>query len=46
MASICILASEDSDSIDWMLDVFKSSNEKWSKIEVVMGDKDLKERCG
>ena len=40
----CVLASEDSDSIQWMVDAFKSHNKNWSETRVVMADKDLKER--
>ena len=41
---MCLLASEDSNSIKWMFDTFKQHNDRWEAIRVVMADKDLKER--
>ena len=44
VVAVCVLTSGDSESIQWMVDSFKSHNESWSKTRVVMSDKDLKER--
>ena len=44
IVSVCILTCEDSDSIRWMLNVFKKHNEKWNSTRVIMADKDIKER--
>ena len=42
--AMCLLASEDADSIHWMIDVFNKYN-PWSKdVCVVMADEDIKER--
>ena len=42
--ALCVIASEDTTSIQWMLDTFKKLNPNWTSIRVVMADKDLKER--
>jgi zinc finger SWIM domain-containing protein 3 len=42
--AVCLLASEDIDSMRWMLEIFKERNDKWNYIRVVMADKDIKER--
>ena len=44
ISAVCLLASEDGDSIKWMFDTFKQHNNRWEAICVVMADKDLKER--
>ena len=44
ISAVCLLASEDGDSIKWMFDTFKQHNDRWEAIRVVMADKDLKER--
>ena len=44
IVAVCILVSEDTESIQWMLEVFKSHNPMWSNIQVIMADKDIKER--
>lgn len=41
---VCILVSEDSESIKWMLEMFQKHNSRWIDIRVVMADKDIKER--
>ena len=41
---VCLLVTEDQESITWMLDTFKKRNAFWSKIGVVMADKDIGER--
>ena len=41
----CILVAEDAASIKWMLESFKKLNSKWDQIQVVMADKDMKERA-
>ena len=42
--AVCLLASEDADSIRWMIDVFKKYNPRSKDVCVVMADKDIKER--
>ena len=42
--ALSVIASEDTTSIQWMLDTFKKLNPNWTSIRVVMADKDLKER--
>ena len=42
--AVCLLASEDADSIRWMIEVFKKYNPRSKDICVVMADKDIKER--
>jgi len=44
VAAVCLLVTEDKSSMTWMLDAFKNLNECWSKIRVVMADKDVGER--
>ena len=44
ISAVCLLASEDGDSIKWMFDTFKRHNDRWEAICIVMADKDLKER--
>lgn len=41
---VCLLVSEDQESMVWMMDTFKSQNPEWSKISIVMADKDIGER--
>lgn len=40
-----VLFEEDEDTIDWFIQCFKESNPKYEKIEVIMSDKDAKERA-
>ena len=42
--AVCLLVCEDSDSMKWMLDAFKKQNAHWTKVRVVMADKDIRER--
>ena len=42
--AVCLLASEDANSIRWMIDVFKKHNPRSKDVCVVMADKDIKER--
>ncbi|XP_043271633.1 uncharacterized protein [Venturia canescens] len=44
IVGVCILMSEDADSIRWMIQSFKKAHPSWSKIKCVMADKDLLER--
>ena len=44
ITSVCLLVSEDADSMKWMIDVFKKYNTEWKRIRVVMADKDIGER--
>ncbi len=41
---VCLLVMEDQLSITWMMETFKNQNPAWSKISVVMADKDIGER--
>ena len=41
---VCLLVSEDENSISWMIDTFKRLNANWIKTTVVMADKDITER--
>lgn len=41
---VCLLVTEDSASMTWMLDTFKKRNPNWEKTRVVMSDKDIGER--
>ena len=44
ITSVCLLVSEDAESMKWMIDVFKKHNSEWTRIRVVMGDKDIGEQ--
>jgi zinc finger SWIM domain-containing protein 3 len=44
IVSVCLLVSEDADSITWMMNSFKERNSEWERIRVVMADKDIGER--
>ena len=44
ISAVCLLASEDGNSIKWTFDTFKQHNDRWEAIHVVMADKDLKEQ--
>lgn len=46
IVSVCILACEDTDSIQWMMDIFKEHNQKWSETRVITADKDIKGGSG
>lgn len=41
---MCLLVTEDANSMRWMVDTFKKYNMNWKKICVVMADKDIGER--
>ena len=41
---VCLLVTEDQPSITWMMETFKKRNPAWSKVRVVMADKDIGER--
>lgn len=41
---VCLLVTEDQESMQWMLETFKKNNENWSHIRIVMADKDIGER--
>lgn len=41
---ITLLMYEDSNSLKWMCETFKSNNQQWSNIKTIMTDKDIKER--
>lgn len=44
IVTVCMLASEDTEGIQWMMEVFKKHNPNWNDTRVVMADKDIKER--
>lgn len=44
VAGVCILVSEDRESINWMMNSFKTAHPKWDQIKCVMTDKDINER--
>ena len=44
IVGVCLLVSEDVDSMKWMVDMFKKNNSEWQRIRVVMADKDIQER--
>ena len=42
--AVCLLTMEDTDCIKWMVETFKKFYSSWSKVRVVMADKDIQER--
>jgi len=42
--SVCLLATEDAESLTWMMDMFKKDNKNWTKTRAVMADRDIGER--
>ena len=44
IVAVCLLVSEDVNSMKWMLDVFRKHNVQWSHARVILADKDIKER--
>ena len=44
IVAVCLLVTEDANSMTWMVDTFKKYNVNWKKIRVVMADKDIGER--
>lgn len=44
IVAVCILMYEGKNSVTWFFETFKSFNNSWSKIKVVMANKDLLER--
>jgi len=44
ITSVCLLATEDAESLTWMMDMFKKDNKNWTKTRAVMADKDIGER--
>ena len=44
ITGVCLLTSEDADSMKWMIEVFKRCNDEWRNTRVVMADKDIQER--
>lgn len=41
---VCLLVTEDQDSMQWMLGTFKKNNPSWPQVRIVMADKDIGER--
>lgn len=44
ITGVCLLTSEDADSMKWMIEVFKRCNNGWKHTRVVMANKDIQER--
>ena len=44
IVAVCLLVTEDSGSMTWMMDAFKKHNAGWECVRVVMADKDIRER--
>ena len=44
ITSVCLLATEDAESLMWMMDMFKNDNKNWTKTRAVTADKDIGER--
>lgn len=44
IVAVCLLVTEDSDSMTWMMEAFKKHNADWEHVRVVMADKDIGER--
>ena len=41
---VCLLVTEDQESMQWMLEMFKKNNSNWSRVRIVMAGKDIGER--
>ena len=41
--AVCLLVTEDANSMTWMADTFKKHNAEWKRIRVLMADKDIEE---
>ena len=44
IVTVCLLVTEDKDSMTWMVETFKNHNDEWKRIRVLMADKDIGER--
>ena len=44
IVAVCLLVSEDRDSLCWMFEAFKKLNPEWDHVRVAMADKDIGER--
>lgn len=44
VVAVCLLVTEDGDSMTWMMEAFKKHNVDWEGVRVVMADKDIGER--
>ena len=44
IVTVCLLVTEDKDSMIWMVETFKNHNDEWKRIRVLMADKDIGER--
>ena len=44
IVAVCLLVTEDGDSMTWMMEAFKKHNVDWEGVRVVMADKDIGER--
>ena len=45
IAAVFLMPEETEESMSHMIDFFKKENSNWKSIRVVMGDKDLSQRC-
>ena len=41
IVAVCLLVTEDANSMTWMANAFKKHNADWKRIRVLMADKDL-----
>ncbi len=44
IVAVCLLVTEDRESMSWMMEAFKQHNQNWKNVRVVMADKDIGER--
>ena len=44
IVAVCLLVTEDANSMTWMANTFKKHNADWKRIRVLMADKDIGER--
>lgn len=42
--AVCLLVSEDAESMKWMIETLKKANSQWRNTRVLMADKDIGER--
>lgn len=42
--AVCLLVSEDAESMKWMMETLKKAGSQWRNIRIIMADKDIGER--
>ena len=42
--AVCLLVSEDAESMKWMMETLKKAGSHWRNIRIIMADKDIGER--